>query len=189
MSGNENQNRHPAGTSLGGKFAPGAASEVEDDTLGFTEPTFSDYATYDDEGCLRHPDTDSAISAIQTEAEAHPNTRADLDPASVDSALYDDFLDRHSTGESSYADSYRTFRENYSNVDEVEFAERFDRINIASARMLHHVDSGEDAVIDDIDRDISGGSDDQNEVIRAWAQTTSREIARLRERNAETIGR
>lgn len=30
MSGNENQNRHPAGTSLGGKFAPGAAAEVDD---------------------------------------------------------------------------------------------------------------------------------------------------------------
>ena len=184
-----NTNRQPQGTSVGGQFAPGTSGEVEDDALDLNEPTFSDYATYDDEGCLRHPDPDSLVSSLQAEAEAHPDTRSDLDPASPDSALYDDFLDRHSLGETTYADSYRTFRESYPNVEEVEFAERFDRINFASARMLHHVDSGEDAVIDDIDRDISGGSDDQNEVIRAWAQTTSREIARLREREAEAVGR
>lgn len=184
-----NNNRQPQGTSVGGQFAPGGASEVDDPSFDdFGEPTFSDYATYDDEGCLRHPDADSLVPSLQAEAEDHPDTRCDFDPERPDSATYDDFLDRHTLGQSSYADSYQKARETYPDVGEVEFAERFDRINFASARMLHHVDSGEDAVIDDIDRDISGGSEDQNEVIRAWAQTTSREIARLREREDESIG-
>lgn len=179
-----NQSRHPEGTSVGGQWAPGAADEIDDGLLSDSEPGFADWAEYDDEGLLRHPSPDALASAVLDSAEQHPDAVADLRDGTTQAQTFADACDRHrldGSAATGYGDSYRQIRSLHPHVDEIEFADRFGRIDFSSARMLHHAEAGDAEEMDDIDDDVAGAQADHESAAAEYGRILSREVALLAE--------
>lgn len=168
-----NQNRHPAGTSAGGQFAPGSAGEIISD---LDDIDFASYASVDETGIMRHPSADSVVSSIQYSAEAHPDAASDYPPGSDAELIHKIVVGRQGLDDDEpldYSQAYQQARSLRPEMDEAEFADRFGRIDFAAGRMLHHAELNDDE-LDEIDADL--GCENHEDAAVEYGRILSREV-------------
>lgn len=196
---NENQSRHPEGTSLGGQWAPGSSPEVDlDDHLGpqeFDDSALSLTMRKGDDGILRYPDTDALVDDLDADATDYPDVKADLsDPDSVSSRSYD-ALDSRVPGlpgsEGDFGENISTYSEVRGAYDEIhpgmsaiELDSRFAKIEFCAQRMSSHLQGADDdRETDEIDEKVahSAGSNarDSEALVRSYSSHLQRQLGLL----------
>lgn len=200
---NEMQNRHPGGTSLGGRWAPSASSEVDTDDV-ISEPSaeaeaFSLVAERGDDSVLRYPDSEALIDDLEHSAREHPDVRADLsNPDSPSSRTYDALGQRvpglpgseedYAPEIAPYSQVREAVGEEYPGVSTVEADARFARIEFCAQRMtLHLQGNDEDREVDETDeriaRDAGVDPQDSEALVRCYSSHLQRELGLLEESN------